>query len=73
MTDIIIDHRIRDWVFVPLVVVMFLVSVFSFYLQQYMRFKTIPEKVTSSLQVAEIIDKSKFINIEGTSSKEPKP
>lgn len=57
--DIIIDHRIRDWVFIPLIFVMFMVSVFRFYLTQWMDNKKTADHVTSKTAVAELIDKYK--------------
>jgi hypothetical protein len=60
MSVIIIDHRIRDWVFIPLIFVMFMVSVFRFYLTQYMEHKKTVDKVTSKPQVSELVDKYGF-------------
>jgi hypothetical protein len=45
--DIILDHRIRDWVFIPLIFVMFMVSIFRTYLTQFLENRKTPEKVTS--------------------------
>jgi len=42
--DLIIDPKIRDWVLIPIIVVMFFVGVFRFYLNQYMTYNKTPEK-----------------------------
>ena len=55
--DIIIDHRIRDWVFIPLIFVMFMVSVFRFYLTQYTENRKTADKVTSKNSVSDLVDK----------------
>jgi len=41
---LIIDPKIRDWVLIPIIVVMFFVGVFRFYLNQYMTYNKTPEK-----------------------------
>ena len=33
--DIVIDHKIRDWVFIPLLTVMFMVSIFRHYFSMW--------------------------------------
>jgi ER membrane protein complex subunit 3 len=33
--DILLDQRIRDWVFFPLIFVMFLIGIFRHYLSEY--------------------------------------
>jgi len=45
--DILIDQRIRDWVFLPLIFVMFTVGVFRHYLSEYNNNSTKPEKMTN--------------------------
>jgi hypothetical protein len=41
--DLVIDPKIRDWVLIPIVVVMFHVGVFRFYLNQYMNYNKVRE------------------------------
>lgn len=57
MTDILIDHRIRDWVFLPLILVMFMVSVCKHYFQLYSQYTAHSAPVTQKTQVSELVDK----------------
>lgn len=36
MSDILIDDRIRDWVFLPIIIVMFMIQMFRGLLTKYM-------------------------------------
>lgn len=46
-SDLVLDHRIRDWVFIPIVFVMFMVSIFRYYLNVYLNNKKTKDKVKS--------------------------
>jgi len=46
--DIIIDPKIRDWVLLPIILVMFFVGVFRFYLNQYMNYTKTVDKPSKS-------------------------
>lgn len=54
--DILIDYKIKDWVFYPILVVMFMVGIFRFYLSQYTSLTSTGEKVKSKKQVQDSAD-----------------
>lgn len=56
--DILIDHRIRDWVFMPLIFVMFMVGIFRSYLSYYFDNVKVRDKVTSKDEYKDILDKN---------------
>ncbi|CAD8047919.1 unnamed protein product [Paramecium primaurelia] len=58
MSDILIDDRIRDWVFLPIIIVMFMIQMFRGLLTKYMDNRKTSQKVTSKAQLAEMIDKN---------------
>jgi len=49
-TNIIIDERIRNWVFIPLIFVMFLVAVIRFYINIIINNKKRPPAIKSMKQ-----------------------
>ncbi|KAM3135373.1 hypothetical protein pb186bvf_012531 [Paramecium bursaria] len=57
--SIILDHRIRDWVFLPIIFVMFMISVFRTYWDRYNMYKNTGDKNApkSQTQIQEIVDK----------------
>ncbi|EGR26945.1 protein pob, putative [Ichthyophthirius multifiliis] len=58
--DTVIDHRIRDWVFSPIVIVMFMVNLFRHYLSIYSEKKTI-EKISALNEYLDICDKQQIV------------
>lgn len=48
--DLLIDQRIRDWVLLPLVLMMLMVGLFRHYLTQYNQNTQKTEKITSQKQ-----------------------
>ena len=54
--EIIIDNQIRDWVFLPLIFVMFMVGIFRYYLSLYMNNYKVADVVKSKPQYAEMCD-----------------
>lgn len=64
--EIVLDQRIRDWVFLPLIFVMFMIGIFRFYLAKYNQYTSPAPKDKSSTKVQEninnnIIQKSKTL------------
>jgi len=64
--EIVLDQRIRDWVFLPLIFVMFMIGIFRFYLAKYNQYTSPVPKDKSSIKVQEnvnnnIIQKSKTL------------
>ena len=49
--DIVLDQRIRDWVFLPLIFVMFMIGIFRFYLAKYNQYTSPAPKDKSSVKV----------------------
>ena len=45
--EIILDPKIRDWVFIPIILVMFLVSIFRNYLTLIMNNRKKPDPLTT--------------------------
>ena len=57
MSDILIDDRIRDWVFLPIIIVMFLIQMLKDLIRQYMNARKKCDKMTSKTELLSTIDK----------------